>query len=75
MFNSKAKQITNSPSYRANNAQQIKADKVNANDTNSHMPDYFRSSINRAVDKGVSQVLIEKIHNEFSDVFFRDWLF
>ena len=33
------------------------------------MLDYFWSSINRAADKRVSQVLMQKIHNEFSNVF------
>ena len=33
------------------------------------MLNYFRSSINRAADKRAGQVLTNKIHNEFSDVF------
>ena len=36
---------------------------------NSNMPDYFRSSINRAADRRASNVLTQKIHNEFGDVF------
>ena len=33
------------------------------------MPDYFRSSSNRAADKRAGHVLMQKIHNEFSDDF------
>ena len=33
------------------------------------MPDYFSSSENKASDKGAREVLTNKIHNEFSDVF------
>ena len=40
---------------------------MDVNATNSNMSDYFRSSINRAADKRESQVLINKIHNEFGD--------
>ena len=34
-----------------------------------NIPDYFSSSMNRAVYKGASQVLMSKILYEFSDVF------
>ena len=40
---------------------------VTSNCTN--MPDYFRSSSNREVDKGACKILTKKIHNDFSDVF------
>ena len=53
----------------ANNVQQMKADKVDANDTNSHIPQYFRSSTSIAADKRACQVITKKIHNEFSDLF------
>ena len=33
------------------------------------MPDYFRSSTNRAARKRAGKVLTDKIHNEFSEVF------
>ena len=33
------------------------------------MPDYFRSSTNKAADKIVSEALTNKICNEFYDVF------
>ena len=44
--------------------------KAYVNDANANMPDYFRSSINRAADKRASLVLMNKIHNGFSHVFF-----
>ena len=46
-------------SCKANTGQQVKTDNMDLVDANSNMPDYFRSSINRAVDKRVSQVLIK----------------
>ena len=49
--------------------QQIKADNADINDANSNKPGYFRSSINKIADKRVSQVLMNKMHNEFSDGF------
>ena len=35
--------------------------------------DYFRSSISKAADKE-QPGFGEKIHNEFSDIFSRDWV-
>ena len=46
------------------------ADNEDVNDANSNKPDYFRSSINRAAHKRANQVLMNKIHNEFSYIFF-----
>ena len=34
-----------------------------------NMSDYLWSSANKAADKRASEVLINKIHNEFSDAF------
>ena len=48
---------SNGSSCRANKAQKIKADNTDVNDTYSNMPNYFRSSINRAADQEASQVL------------------
>ena len=56
---------SNVPSYKR---KQTKIRWV-VNDANANMPEYFRSSGNRAADKRVSHVLTNKIHNEFSDVF------
>ena len=39
------------------------------------MSDYFRSSINKAADKRASQVLMQKMHNKFSDIFSGIWCF
>ena len=44
-------------------------DKADAHDNNTDLPDYFRSSTNRAADKGASEILTNKIHNEFNDIF------
>ena len=41
----------NSSSSKANKAEQTKTDNVNVNDVNSHMPDYFRPSMNKEGDK------------------------
>ena len=46
---------SNSPSCKVNIAQQMKADNAAVNDANSNMPDYFRSSTNRAADKRAGQ--------------------
>ena len=43
-------------------------------DANSNMPDYFRSSINRAGDKRTSKVLMQKIYIQFSDNLFINWV-
>ena len=56
-------------SYRANNVHQIKAEKMDTNDTTLYMQDYFRSSTNRVVDIRASQAQTKKTHNEFSNVF------
>ena len=68
-FNLQTIEASNSPNCRTNRALQNKTHKVDANDTNANMPDYFRSSSNRAADKRTSEVLTTKIHNGFSDVF------
>ena len=34
------------------------------------MPDNVRSSVNKAPDKRANEILIKRIHNEFTDVFF-----
>ena len=57
------------PSCKENISQQFNTDNVDVNDANANMSNYFRCSINRAADKRASQVLMNKIHNEFSDVF------
>ena len=68
-FNSQTIQPSNSPSCKANKGKQNKTDNVDVNYANSNMSDYFRSSINKAADKRASQIIMEKIHNEFSDIF------
>ena len=73
-FNSQTMQASNDPSCKANKVQEIKADNADVNDANVNMPDYFRSNINRATDIRTHWVLINKIHNEFSD-FFRNEIF
>ena len=35
---------------------------------NSNMPDYFRSSTDRKADKRERKLIMQRIHNEFSDV-------
>ena len=63
-FNSQTAEASNDPGFRIKKAPQNKTNKAHANDTNANMPDYFRSNINRTVDKGGSEVLTNKIHNE-----------
>ena len=67
-FDSQTVEASNGPSCRKSKALHIKTDKVDANDMNANMPDYFRSSINRAADKRAKEVLT-KMYNEFSDLF------
>ena len=70
IFDDQTMQTSNNHSCKANKVQQIKADSANVNDGNSNMPDYFRSRINKAADKRACQVLMSKIHNGFSGIFF-----
>ena len=69
MFDSQTMQASIGPICKTNKAQKVKADNADVNDANSKMPDYFRSSINREANKGASQVLMNKIHNETKDIF------
>ena len=55
--------------------QDIRSDNAGVINANLNMPDYFRSSTDREAEKWVSQVLMQRIHNEFSDFFFRNWVF
>ena len=71
-FDSQAIQLSIGPSHNKNTDQKIKLNNADAFNANSNIPDYFRLSMNRAADKRASQVLTEKIHNEFSD-FFHGW--
>ena len=61
-------QASNRLNCKTKEVQQIKADNGDVHDANSNMPDYLRYSIRRAIDKKASQVLTNKIHNEFGDV-------
>ena len=49
--------------------QQIKTNNVYVNEVSANMSGYFRSSINKTVDKRENQTFMLKIHNEFRDVF------
>ena len=51
----------NCSSYKANTGHWIKTDNADVVDANYNMPDYFRSSINKASDKRASQILMQKI--------------
>ena len=51
MFECKTMQTSNGPSCKANKVQQTKADSVDVKDTNSNIPDYFKSSIKTAAEK------------------------
>ena len=62
-------ETSNSPSCRTNRPPQNKTYKVDANDSNANMLDYFRYSTNRAADKKASKGLTKKINNEIRDVF------
>ena len=46
----------------------MKLDNADVVDANSSMPNYFRSSMKRELDKRLSQVFNAKILNEFSNV-------
>ena len=63
-FNSLTIQASSGPSCKENNAnkaQQIKVDNADINNANTDMPHYFRSSLNKAADKGVCQALTHKL--------------
>ena len=47
---------------KTNKAQQIKTDYAHVNYGTENMPDYHRSSINRAADKRAGQLLMNKIN-------------
>ena len=53
-FGSETIQVSSVLSCKANKVQQIKADNADASDANSNIPEYLRSSINRAADKRAS---------------------
>ena len=74
MFDYQTIQPSSGYSYKANTGQQIKPDNVDIDNANSSMPSYFMSSINRSADKRESQILTQKIHGEFSDFLFRNWV-
>ena len=71
MLNSQTMQVANGPNCKANKAQQTKVDTVEVNDTNSNMPNYFRSSTDRAANKSRSGAN-EHNNNGFSKVFFQE---
>ena len=45
------------------------AHNIDLNDANANMQDYLRSIINRVADRRANQVLMNKIHNKFSNFF------
>ena len=59
-FDSQTIQQSNNPSCKTNKTQQIRADNENADNVNSNMLDCFRSSTNRAADKGQARNLNNK---------------
>ena len=67
-FDSKTIEALYSPSCRTNKAPQNETDKAGMHDGKINMPDYFRSSTNKAAKERASEVSTNKIHNEFSDV-------
>ena len=74
-LDSQAKEASSALCCKANTDQEIKSDSEGVNDANPNIPDYFRSSTDRVADKSTSHVLMQRIHNEFNDVFFRNWVF
>ena len=66
-FDYKTMQTSNGFSCKANTYHQIKTNNTDVVDATSNTLDYVRSSINRAADKRASQVLMQKIHNEFNE--------
>ena len=68
-INSQTVEASSSHSCRINRAPQNKTDKTKAYHTNAQLPDYFRPNTKREADKKTRQVLENKIHSKFSDVF------
>ena len=69
MFGSQRIKTSKNYSCRTNEAPQNETDKAGMCDDKINMPDYFRSTANKAADKRANEVLTNNIHNEFSDVF------
>ena len=57
------------PNCRANEALQIKKDRDVMHDSKRNMSNYFNFNTNGVADKRASEMLANKIHNEFSDFF------
>ena len=74
-FNSKMIQLYSALSCKANTDWEINSDNVDVIDANSSMQNYCWSNMDRAADKRAGQVLMKIIQNEFSDDFFRNWMF
>ena len=62
-FDSQRIETSNDPSYKTNEAPQIKTDIADAHDDKIALPDYFRSSTNKAIYKRASEVLKKFIRN------------
>ena len=62
-------EASTSPSCRTTRAPWNETDKVHTHDNNTNRPDYFRPNTNKTLDKRASQVLTNKIQEEFSDIF------
>ena len=74
-FNSQTVETSDSPDCRIKEAPQFITDKEDMHAGKRNMSDYFRLITDRVEDKRASELLINKIHNEFSDLFiFRDRL-
>ena len=56
-------------SCKANTDVEYKSDNADVVNNVPNMADYFRLSINREADKKASQLIMQKIHNIFSNVF------
>ena len=68
-------EVSNSLNCRANKAPQNDTETMNIHDGKINIPDYSRSSTNKAADKRACEVLTNEIHIMYSAIFFRHNVF
>ena len=60
---------TGIPNCKTHSKKDHRSDNVDANQSNINISDYFRCSAKIEADKETSKAIMQRIHNEFSDIF------
>ena len=68
-FDTQTMKLSSVLRYKANTDWRSRSDNVDVISVNLSMPDYFSSSIDREEPKRGSQLITQRIHTEFNDVF------